>query len=1159
MPVSDQIFQEYLKSILDEDLEGAELDAALSGDEFKDFDDKQLEEIYIASITKNPVLIFSIPKGKQTHSLFLAAVQINPILASALPESEKNQPDILLLRIKHDGSELGRIPIEKRSYELCSIAIEDYWFSIASVPDEFLDESVPKNAIFISALNHAKKAFREQGAPLSFIPPSKRDLDSCVFAVQRKWQEIVDVPAEFLKDPRFEYALNQCSEIIKNNWRELEKYPEKVVSVDAYIYAAKQDWRALKFVPQTMLATNSEFDEAINAYHTAIKKNWEIINTMPPHLLNYEICLDAMSQSIQAFTFIPKKFRTYDLCLKKTNDILVGPFMLAELQNYHETSALTKDEYESICMQSIRLSPEYIRYVPYSSRDYSLCSKLATVCPFVLLNYIGDYKKDTSLNFEDYKKIVVSCIEHLPKPVNTDAILDCVPTDTRDYNFWETLLKKDGLALARLNQHDLANLNLTKDQYRRLCANAVIQNGMALANVPIEFRDYHFCYMSISSNALALSIIQQYKENSVITDDEFNKLCNLAVSQDGESIQYTPIEMRDYQLCFSAVKSNWKSLAIIQDYTQTTKLTGNQFKQVCLTAVETDPQAFNYVPKDFRDFNLFCTMVKSNGMNLEIINHHMSSGDITVSDNEYNQLCDLAFFQDTEALKFLPERKYSYQLFMDAVGRQGLQLEFILETKLIKTLSDTNYNNLILEAVRNNPMALKFLNDKDKAFVIDTLTPEKILTLDYAARQYFPSHPDYHDKIQGLLSNIEHVVLASGFERDREIGDTFAIYSNHPKRKNKTLHCSEKSFTETLFSDIKKAQTHAPKQINLVLLDHAAYQSVSMFNMGVKDITDVLKKHEHIHRVTLLGCQTAKSQMLEQEEAMIKALKTRAPRFASGLILMSIEPDPTQYEKYLQKMATDNKKQVANEVYLLINSGTKTKPEYKLTHVSRNPLQPDKFETTTTILNADQLSKIGKIIGNQQGKIPFPSSKKETTATLYYRGGKSSEFLSADEVDKMTAIANNEEDRFNFSRSQPGYKKNKTKYPFLTIAELNYNEKEASKLLPSFLKLVVDGIHADSQIKRDIDVKGYTHVMHADLQNAQMKSVDEYSYTTEYKRAKKPSNFFSKSTDNIERQVANKYYKKVETEKAPQEKDEKEQSDLSQHKALKVRVRGKSF
>jgi hypothetical protein len=85
-----------------------------------------------------------------------------------------------------------------------------------------------------------------------------------------------------------------------------------------------------------------------------------------------------------------------------------------------------------------------------------------------------------------------------------------------------------------------------------------------------------------------------------------------AVKQDGYEIAYVPEELRDYNMCMTAVKQYGYILGDyipkeLRDYT------------MCITAVKQDGYALEFVPEELRDYNMCITAVKQYGSTLKYV------------------------------------------------------------------------------------------------------------------------------------------------------------------------------------------------------------------------------------------------------------------------------------------------------------------------------------------------------------------------------------------------------------------------------------------------------------------------------------------------------------------------------------------------------------
>ena len=347
------------------------------------------------------------------------------------------------------------------------------------------------------------------------------------------------------------------------------------------------------------------------------------------------------------------------------------------------------------------------------------------------------------------------------------------------------------------------------------------------------------------------------------------------------------------------------------------------------------------------------------------------------------------------------------------------------------------------------------------------------------------------------------------FYKDHEIHDAYLVYAHSPARKGKTLHVSSDELREML-TKVRKYQGHAASHLNLVFLGHATYRTNFIASMDAADISTLVADHDNISRVTLLGCHTATVAPTEKEKRMTEKYQDtlKSPKYAhSAVMLMSYLPNKDQYDGFFKKMSTDSKGRKTDTLFILINNSSSKKPAMLM-------LKKDSSTGSISMHSYDNLTDesmvaIKKLIGSSSGKIPIPSNKNPI---IYYRGGKSAEFLTQIDSEKLLDVLNENEPRF--SKRHPQYKEDKQMFPFMTGLELE--ESEEDKISPSLLKHVKDAIKSEPRITREITVKGYNKAVHVDTKERQMKVYETHLYKSEYS-GKDRSTFFSELKDNIDR------------------------------------------
>lgn len=412
---------------------------------------------------------------------------------------------------------------------------------------------------------------------------------------------------------------------------------------------------------------------------------------------------------------------------------------------------------------------------------------------------------------------------------------------------------------------------------------------------------------------------------------------------------------------------------------------------------------------------------------------------------------------------------------------------------------------MYLDVAKNRPDFIKEFPIEMKRHVIDTLTPDVLLSANFECRQYFPKEEKYQAAIARFLSNIEHVVILIKitFYSDFEIHDAYMVYSTSEARAGKTVWV-DATEAYPLLDEIKLAQTHVNHQLNLVVLGHFDRRYRQLGDLDIPMMVQYLKDYTNIYRLTLLTCNSARARRLEQENVMRQRYyRSQLETKKMGLILTYNTPHPREYQKFFH-ILSDNDNQVKTDgIYILIKN-PESNSRANLVVVQANIDNLNEFVCSSYYLDNAKLLRLSKKIAGKN-EFPFPSSKSHTTR-LYYRGGKAKDFLTPLELDYFEMAMSGIEI---YSRTHPRYKEHKTMFPFLASATLS--EKDRNKLLPCLLSYAQEAIEADPDITRPIEIKGYTKYLYVDTAERRFKASNSKLYFCTY-----TFSLFNTKTSNID-------------------------------------------
>lgn len=232
-------------------------------------------------------------------------------------------------------------------------------------------------------------------------------------------------------------------------------------------------------------------------------------------------------------------------------------------------------------------------------------------------------------------------------------------------------------------------------------------------------------------------IIKYINPNDHTTSD-YNRLCSLAVSNNGDYLIYIDLNKCTIydEVCMLACKQSGYYFKHINKYKC------NNYYDIYLVAIKTTRESFNYIKDNFdgrEEYSKLCLdSVKINGSILRYID----SSKVYC----YDEICLQAVKQDWDAIRYidLSHSKISavvyYNICTTAIDiidpiykRKGYAISFISYIKLgyyryldlwlttvknngslidcisIENLNKDDYSTVCLAAVKNNPQALKFV------------------------------------------------------------------------------------------------------------------------------------------------------------------------------------------------------------------------------------------------------------------------------------------------------------------------------------------------------------------------------------------------------------------------------------------------------------------
>jgi len=213
--------------------------------------------------------------------------------------------------------------------------------------------------------------------------------------------------------------------------------------------------------------------------------------------------------------------------------------------------------------------------------------------------------------------------------------------------------------------------------YTELCELAVSQNGNVLQFVPEERRTERMCFTAVSKDGYAL----QYVPEELRTE----RMCFTAVSNKGSALGYVSKELRTERMCFTAVSNNGYALQYVPEELKTERMCftavskdGNALQYVpeelktermCFTAVSKDGYALQYVPEELKTEQIYLALVKNDGSALRVVPKELRT----------ERMCFTAVSKSGRALGYVPDEMKTERMCFTAVSNYGSALGYVPE------------------------------------------------------------------------------------------------------------------------------------------------------------------------------------------------------------------------------------------------------------------------------------------------------------------------------------------------------------------------------------------------------------------------------------------------------------------------------------------------
>jgi hypothetical protein len=294
---------------------------------------------------------------------------VNDKLNNNLNNKNNNKliKDKYLNSIINGEMNLSDVPENKRTKEICEIAVSDDGEALQYVPKHLIDYTLCEKAIF------------QTGFAIQFVPNTLENYYSlCEKAIIQNGTFLVYISNRF-KD----YSL--CEKAVSNNGIALRFVPENTENYYSLCEKAiSQNSRALRFVPE-----NTE--NYYSLCKKAVSQNGIVLQYVPENFKTKELCEKAISIDGNSLQYVPEKYKDYRLCYKAVS-----------------TNQDNNDDYHNHALM----------YVPENLKDYRLCYKAVSVLGFIL-QYVPENLKDYKICYKailDDKSVGIA-LQYVPENI----------------------------------------------------------------------------------------------------------------------------------------------------------------------------------------------------------------------------------------------------------------------------------------------------------------------------------------------------------------------------------------------------------------------------------------------------------------------------------------------------------------------------------------------------------------------------------------------------------------------------------------------------------------------------------------------------------------------------------------------------------------------
>ncbi|ARF10652.1 hypothetical protein Hokovirus_2_179 [Hokovirus HKV1] len=213
-------------------------------------------------------------------------------------------------------------------------------------------------------------------------------------------------------------------------------------------------------------------------------------------------------------------------------------------------------------------------------------------------------------------------------------------------------------------------------------------------------------YENITSYELHLMIKKNWTFLKYVNDDkQSEELCMEAIKQNPNALQY--IKYQTNKMCQEAVRINPHSLSLVTYKTPS----------LCMEAIIQDPTCIQYVPSYMQTHDICMEALKKDGMVLKYIENQTlqycaqslktSNGQsFTMIKDRTKEICKIAL--QIDGLLLIHIEDHNYDLYLEAIKNNPMAIRYVN----FNILKQDEINELLTIGIKQNPLILKYIDRK---------------------------------------------------------------------------------------------------------------------------------------------------------------------------------------------------------------------------------------------------------------------------------------------------------------------------------------------------------------------------------------------------------------------------------------------------------------